>query len=134
MLSAVSTIAKELKAQGALKANSDSAKKVGALAAQAAISVGLKKVVFDRRGAKFHGKVKALAARRAKAGWNSELSHFDMSDPQQPSSPAGKPADQRQGPGQAPGAGPVDALSGRAALVRPRPMPRTAMETNFRRR
>ncbi|MCC7376387.1 MAG: 50S ribosomal protein L18 [Verrucomicrobiales bacterium] len=60
-LSAVSTIAKELKAQGALKANSDSAKKVGALAAQAAISVGLKKVVFDRRGAKFHGKVKALA-------------------------------------------------------------------------
>ncbi|MCC7376386.1 MAG: 30S ribosomal protein S5 [Verrucomicrobiales bacterium] len=29
-----------------------------------------------------------------------------MSDPQQPSSPAGKPADQRQGPGQGPGRGP----------------------------
>lgn len=60
-LSAVSTAAKELKAQGALKANAESAKKIGTLAAQAALAVGLKKVVFDRRGAKYHGKVKALA-------------------------------------------------------------------------
>jgi large subunit ribosomal protein L18 len=38
-----------------------SAKKIGALAAEAAKSKGITKVVFDRSGARYHGKVKALA-------------------------------------------------------------------------
>ena len=34
---------------------------MGKLAAQAALGQGIKRVVFDRGGAPFHGKVKALA-------------------------------------------------------------------------
>jgi len=44
-----------------LAANVAGAKKIGALAAQAAQSKGITKVVFDRSGARYHGKVKALA-------------------------------------------------------------------------
>jgi large subunit ribosomal protein L18 len=35
--------------------------KLGAEAAQRAKAAGIEKVVFDRSGAKYHGKVKALA-------------------------------------------------------------------------
>ena len=44
-----------------LAANMASAKKIGALAAEAAKSKGITSVVFDRSGARYHGKVKALA-------------------------------------------------------------------------
>jgi len=44
-----------------LAANVPSAKKVGALAAAAAKSQGITQIVFDRNGARYHGKVKALA-------------------------------------------------------------------------
>ncbi|MGH7969546.1 MAG: 50S ribosomal protein L18, partial [Limisphaerales bacterium] len=37
-------------------------------AAQAAISKGISQVVFDRGGARFHGKVKALADAAREAG------------------------------------------------------------------
>lgn len=60
-LAAASTRAKDVRSTGPAKANVESAKKIGALAAQAALAKGLKKVVFDRSGARFHGKVKALA-------------------------------------------------------------------------
>ena len=43
------------------KNNIETAKKVGAEIAQKALSVGLKKVNFDRRRYLYHGKVKALA-------------------------------------------------------------------------
>jgi large subunit ribosomal protein L18 len=36
-------------------------KKIGALAAEAAKGKGIAQVVFDRNGARYHGKVKALA-------------------------------------------------------------------------
>ena len=45
-----------------------SAKTVGALAAEAAMSKGIKQVVFDRGGARYHGKVKALADAAREAG------------------------------------------------------------------
>lgn len=42
-------------------ANIKGAQLVGKIAAQVAMSKGIKSVVFDRGGARYHGKVKALA-------------------------------------------------------------------------
>lgn len=67
-LASTSTRAKDVRSQGQFKANVDSARKIGAIAAQAAINRGVKKVVFDRSGARFHGKVKALADAAREAG------------------------------------------------------------------
>jgi large subunit ribosomal protein L18 len=60
-LAGASTRGKDMPDRATLKANVVSAAKIGALAAQAAVSKGIKRVVFDRSGARFHGKVKALA-------------------------------------------------------------------------
>lgn len=43
------------------KSNADTARKVGLEIAKIAIAKKIKKVVFDRHGYKYHGKVKALA-------------------------------------------------------------------------
>jgi large subunit ribosomal protein L18 len=51
-----------------LAANVASAKKLGALAASAAKNKGIASIVFDRNGAPFHGKVKALADAAREAG------------------------------------------------------------------
>ena len=67
-LASTSTRAKGVRGQGTLKANAESAKKIGATAAQALLAVGVKKVVFDRGGARYHGKVKALADAAREAG------------------------------------------------------------------
>jgi len=60
-LASASTLHKTVPDRGALAANAVSAKKIGALAAEAARSKGITSVVFDRSGARYHGKVKALA-------------------------------------------------------------------------
>jgi large subunit ribosomal protein L18 len=60
-LASTSTLRKKEEAAEKLAANAASAKKIGALAAQAAKSKGITRVVFDRSGARYHGKVKALA-------------------------------------------------------------------------
>ncbi len=44
-----------------LAANVESAKILGKMAAEAALEKGIETVVFDRSGARYHGKVKALA-------------------------------------------------------------------------
>jgi large subunit ribosomal protein L18 len=45
-----------------------SAKTIGTLAAKTALDKGIKTVVFDRGGARYHGKVKALADAAREAG------------------------------------------------------------------
>lgn len=60
-LVAASTLDKALRDQlGDLK-KLDRAKKVGELVAERALEAGVKKVVFDRNGFLYHGRVKALA-------------------------------------------------------------------------
>lgn len=49
-------------------ANVKGAVSVGKAAAQAAQSQGIKAVVFDRAGTRFHGKIKALADAAREAG------------------------------------------------------------------
>src|SRR6266481_1312009 len=67
-LAAASTVSKPAAARGKLKANVESAKRIGTLAAEAARGKGITQIVFDRNGAQFHGKVKALADAAREAG------------------------------------------------------------------
>jgi large subunit ribosomal protein L18 len=67
-LASTSTRAKSVPDRQALSANIPSAKRLGMIAAETAKGVGITKVVFDRSGAKFHGKVKALADAARDAG------------------------------------------------------------------
>lgn len=67
-LASASTRAKALTDRAALKANVDTAKRIGSTAAEAAKAAGIQQVVFDRAGARYHGKVKALADAAREAG------------------------------------------------------------------
>jgi len=60
-LAATSTRAKGLPGTSPWKANVESAKRLGTIAAEVAKARGISGVVFDRSGARYHGKVKALA-------------------------------------------------------------------------
>jgi large subunit ribosomal protein L18 len=67
-LASASTLHKSVPDRAGMSANAVSAKKIGALAAEAAKSKGIVSVVFDRSGARYHGKVKALADAAREAG------------------------------------------------------------------
>ncbi|HIK38038.1 MAG: 50S ribosomal protein L18 [Geminocystis sp.] len=69
-LVAASTLDKELR--GKLTSTSDcaAAREVGRLIAQRALAKGIDKVVFDRGGFLYHGRVKALAEGAREAGLN----------------------------------------------------------------
>ncbi len=60
-LAAASTLDKELRAKLKTGADKAAAGAVGTLIAKRAVSSGVTKVVFDRGGYLFHGRVKALA-------------------------------------------------------------------------
>ena len=60
-LASASTLSPELKESLRHTGNLDSAKKVGELIAKKCLEKGIQKVVFDRGGYLFHGRVKALA-------------------------------------------------------------------------
>jgi large subunit ribosomal protein L18 len=67
-LAAASTLAKDVR-DGLAEANkTDAAKKVGQAIAKACLAKGLKKVVFDRGGYMYHGRVSALADAAREAG------------------------------------------------------------------
>jgi large subunit ribosomal protein L18 len=67
-LAAASTISKAAPKREKHAANAAGAKSLGTLAAQAAIGKGIKQVIFDRGGARYHGKIKALADAAREAG------------------------------------------------------------------
>lgn len=49
-------------------ASADAAEKVGKLVAERALAAGVKAVIFDRGGYRYHGRVKALADAAREAG------------------------------------------------------------------
>jgi large subunit ribosomal protein L18 len=67
-LASASTRHKETPAREQLSANVKSAAIIGKLAAEQAQNKGIKAVVFDRGGSRYHGKVKALAEAAREAG------------------------------------------------------------------
>jgi len=66
-LVAASTLDKEIGGTNRNRGNKEMAKKVGELTARRAVEKGIKKVVFDRGGYKYHGVIKELAE-AARAG------------------------------------------------------------------
>jgi large subunit ribosomal protein L18 len=67
-LASASDLDPEVKDKVTAKKKVENAEVVGSLAAQRALSKGITKVVFDRGGYQYHGRVKALAEAARKAG------------------------------------------------------------------
>jgi len=67
-LVAASTLSPDYKAMEQIKGKVEAAKRVGALIAQKARENGIGKVVFDRNGYIYHGRVQALADAARQAG------------------------------------------------------------------
>ena len=68
VLASASSLTPELKAGLKAGGKVEAAKAVGKQIAAVALSRGIKKVCFDRRGRKYHGRVKALAEAAREAG------------------------------------------------------------------
>lgn len=66
-VASASTLSPELKGNLRYTGNVEAAKKVGELIARKCLEKGIQKVVFDRSGYLYHGRVKALAE-AARAG------------------------------------------------------------------
>ena len=65
-LAAASTVEKELR--GSKQTKTEEAKVVGRLVAERAKSAGVDRVVFDRAGFRYHGRIKSLAEAAREAG------------------------------------------------------------------
>jgi large subunit ribosomal protein L18 len=65
-LATASTVEKELRSSGQTK--TDEAKVVGRLVAERAKAAGVARVVFDRAGFRYHGRIKSLADAAREAG------------------------------------------------------------------
>ena len=65
VIASASTLEKDLESKSN---NVESAEAVGKRVAERAIENGIKKVVFDRSGYKYHGRIKALADSARQAG------------------------------------------------------------------
>jgi large subunit ribosomal protein L18 len=66
----VSSLSPEARQSGAVGKNIESARVVGKILAQKAVERGIQKVVFDRGGYLYHGRVKALADAARENGLN----------------------------------------------------------------
>jgi large subunit ribosomal protein L18 len=67
-LASASSLDTEIKGKVDGKKKTEGAELIGALVAQRLLNKGIKQVVFDRGGYKYHGRVKALAEAARKAG------------------------------------------------------------------
>ena len=67
-LAAVSTLNPEIRQQEKVKGKIEDAKRVGKMIADKAKAQGINKVVFDRNGFLYHGRVRALATAAREAG------------------------------------------------------------------
>jgi large subunit ribosomal protein L18 len=67
-LAHASTLSKDVRASAKESKKSDAAKQVGAAIAKLLLSKGIDKVVFDRNGYLYHGRVRALADAAREAG------------------------------------------------------------------
>jgi large subunit ribosomal protein L18 len=67
-LASASSLEKDMRAKTG--ANVEAAKAVGALVAKRAVEKGVKDVVFDRGGYRYHGRIKALGDAAREAGLN----------------------------------------------------------------
>ena len=67
-LAAASTLSRDLKGTLGENNKTDAAKKVGALVAKICLGKQIDKVVFDRNGYMYHGRIKALADAARAAG------------------------------------------------------------------
>ena len=67
-LAAASSLEKDLR--GKTGANVEAAKAVGKLVAERAVRKGVKEVVFDRGGFRYHGRIKAVGDAAREAGLN----------------------------------------------------------------
>ena len=67
-LVAASSLDKELRDTKHHSGNAETAKRVGNLIAKRALEKGIKKIVFDRSGYRYHGSIKALADAVREAG------------------------------------------------------------------
>ncbi len=69
-LLATSTLDKDIKSKLEKSNNKDAARVVGEVIAEMALEKGIRDIVFDRSGYKYHGKVKALADAAREKGLN----------------------------------------------------------------
>lgn len=60
-MAAMSTVEKDFDKGGSEKGKIESAKRVGKVIAERALAAGIQKVVFDRGGYLYHGRVKSLS-------------------------------------------------------------------------
>ncbi len=67
-LCALSTMSKDVRGQAAYGGNVAAAKTLGKLLGERARALGIDKVCFDRRGRRYHGRVKAFAEALREAG------------------------------------------------------------------
>ena len=67
-LASASSLEKDMRAKSG--ANVDAAKAVGTLVAKRAVEKGVKDVVFDRGGYRYHGRIKALGDAAREGGLN----------------------------------------------------------------
>lgn len=67
-LVSASTLDQEIRSDAEEKRKAEAAQLVGQLVAERALKKGITKVVFDRGGYKYHGRVKALAEAARQAG------------------------------------------------------------------
>ena len=67
-LASASSLDPEIRDKMTGKTKTESAELIGSLVAQRASNKGISRVVFDRGGYKYHGRVKALAEAARKAG------------------------------------------------------------------